>query len=281
MPLSIDDRPAASFDNFEVWSDLRHGRRIEELTGFRRALLFAELSHLVYWGDSEVRRISGHIGIEPTRYLDRDGAQTYVFESDADCIVACRGTEGNDWNDIKADLKAMLVVAETVGKVHMGFKTEADDIWPELRETLADCSKTLWFTGHSLGAAMAQIYAGRCMVEPQLTDARALYTYGGPRVGTGRYINHVKIDHERWVNNNDIVTRVPPPWFGYRHSGREIYINSLGRIRDTRGFARFKDRVSGFWNGLFKGRIDPFMDHLMPDYIRTIQEAVRAEEETA
>ena len=277
MPLPNDKRPATSFDNFEVWSDLNDGRRVADLTRLRRALLFAELSHLVYWGESEVKRISGHIGIEPTRYLDRDGAQTYVFETESDCLVTCRGTEGNDWNDIKADLKAMLVVAETVGKVHMGFKTEADDIWPLLREAMVENTKTLWFAGHSLGAAMAQIYAGRCAVDPDLSNPQALFTFGSPRVGTSRYINHVKIDHERWVNNNDIVTRVPPPWFGYRHSGREIYVDSKSRIRDTRGYARFKDRASGFWKGLLKGRIDPFMDHLMPDYIRAIQDAVRDE----
>ncbi len=278
MPLPHDDRAATEFDGFEVWSDLRGDHGIEDLSPMRRALLFAELSHLVYWRDSEVRRICAHIGIEPRRYLDRDGAQTYVFESDVDCIVACRGTEGNDWNDIKADLKALLVVAETVGKVHLGFKEEADDIWPQLMDTLADNTKALWFTGHSLGAAMAQIYAGRCAVADIPSNPRALYTYGSPRVGTKRYINHVRLDHERWVHNNDLVTRVPPPWFGYRHGGREIYIDSMGRIRQTKGFARFKDRAAGFWKGLFKGRIDPLMDHLMPGYIEAIQSAIRTEE---
>ena len=119
---------------------------------------------------------------------------------------------------------------------------------------------------------------GAAWGNPELPDPVALYTYGSPRVGTGRFINHVKIDHERWVNNNDIVARVPPPWFGYRHSGQEKYIDSQGQICEKRGFARFKDRAAGFWKGLFKGRIDPFMDHLMPDYILAIQGALRSEE---
>lgn len=278
MPLPEDDREPAEFDDFEVWSDLRGGAAIESLSPLRRSLLFAELSHLVYWRDSEVRRICAHIDIEPAHYLDHDGAQTYILETPHDCVVACRGTEGNEWNDIRADLKAFLVLAETVGKVHEGFKTEADDIWPELEKILTANRKTLWFTGHSLGAAMAQIYAGRCAVSDIESMPRALYTYGSPRVGNREYINHVELDYTRWVNNNDLVTRVPPPIFGYRHTGREIYIDSKGRIRDVVGFARFRDRCAGFWKGLFRGRIDPFMDHLMPGYVLPIQNAIAAVE---
>ena len=79
-----------------------------------------------------------------------------------DLVIACRGTQPNQWNDVKADLKAIPVIAETVGRVHRGFKKEVDDLWPMVREDLlrkVNLSKTVWFTGHSLGAAMATIMA--------------------------------------------------------------------------------------------------------------------------
>jgi triacylglycerol lipase len=74
------------------------------------------------------------------------------------------GTEPNEWNDIKADVNAWTVLAESVGRVHRGFKEEVDTLWPLMEAALAENNKTTWFTGHSLGAAMAAICAGRCML---------------------------------------------------------------------------------------------------------------------
>lgn len=273
MPLPGDDREPAIFDKQEVWADL-HGKKVRDLKHIHRSLLFAELSNLVYWGEDEVKRIADHIGLSIAHYIDRDGAQAYIFETEEDAIVACRGTEGSDWNDIKADLKALLVIAETIGKVHSGFKKEADDLWPDLEKLLASNKKTLWFTGHSLGGAIAQICAGRCKVSKIESNPRAVFSYGSPRVGNKRYINHVPVPHTRWVNNNDIVTRVPPPFVGYRHNGVEFYIDGNGDIRDRSGFSRVKDRTKAFWSGLRKGRIDPVQDHLMPEYIGAIQNAI-------
>ena len=53
-------------------------------------------------------------------------------------VVVCRGTEPNDWNDIRADLDLATVMAETVGRVHRGFKREVDDLWPRLEQALVN-----------------------------------------------------------------------------------------------------------------------------------------------
>jgi len=55
-------------------------------------------------------------------------------------------------------------LAETVGRVHGGFKQEVDDLWPDIERHLADNTPALWFAGHSLGGAMATICAGRCKI---------------------------------------------------------------------------------------------------------------------
>ena len=36
-----------------------------------------------------------------------------------DLVIACRGTQPTEFNDIKADLNAVPVVAETVSRVHI------------------------------------------------------------------------------------------------------------------------------------------------------------------
>jgi len=39
-----------------------------------------------------------------------------------------------EFNDIKADLRALPIMAETIGRVHKGFKKEVDELWPMMLE---------------------------------------------------------------------------------------------------------------------------------------------------
>lgn len=254
-----------AFPEIVIYSEL-YGQ-IASMGAARRSLLFAELSNIAYFREPVAVELVGRIGLSESRYFDRGGAQAYVFENDTDCIVTCRGTEPREWNDIKADLDATRVAAETIGRVHRGFKAEVDDLWPLLEDVLVQNTKTLWFCGHSLGGAMAAICAGRCKLSHIRSNPQGFYTYGSPRVGNKRYIHHVELDFTRWVNNNDLVTRVPPAWMGYRHTGNEMYLNAYGKVRKITGWQRTKDLWRGFWMGLKKGTIDNFADHSIDFYI--------------
>lgn len=248
--------------------------KIENIGLLERSLLFAELSNLAYFPEHRTRNLVAELGYPHCEFIDRDGSQAYILENDQDCIVVCRGTEPNEWNDIKADIDVVSVVAETIGRVHRGFKTEVDDLWPVLENKLVKNQKSLWFCGHSLGGAMAAICAGRCYLSHIPSIPQGLFTYGSPRVGNARYVNHVKLDYFRWVNNNDIVTHVPPAWMGYRHTGQELYINAYGRVREMTGWQRTKDRWRGFVMGVKKGRIDNFSDHSMDLYVKAIHDGL-------
>jgi triacylglycerol lipase len=251
---------------------------IEELSFLRRSLLLAELSQICYLSRAEAGRLAFKIGFPEIRYYDRDGAQSYIFGNDCDRVVVCRGTEPNDWNDIRADLDLATVIAETAGRVHRGFKREVDDLWPRLEQALKNNHLPLWFTGHSLGGAMATICASRCQLSYIKSNPRSLYTYGSPRVGNRQYINFVSYEAYRWVNNNDIVTRVPPWWLGYRHKGQEMYLDSRGEIQRLTTIQRMKDRWRGFLGGLAKWEFDHFTDHSITRYVEYIQRAVEREE---
>ena len=98
---------------------------IGELSFLRRSLLFAELAMFTYNDESEAARAAELAGFPDATFSDRDGSQAFRFRNEHDCIIACRGTEPNEWNDIRADANAASVLAETVGKVHRGFKQEA------------------------------------------------------------------------------------------------------------------------------------------------------------
>ena len=252
---------------------------IEQMSLLRQSLLFAELSYISYLPRGEAGQLANRMGLPSIRFYDRDGAQAYVFANDHDTVVVCRGTEPSEWNDIQADLDAVTAVAETVGHVHRGFKREVDDLWPRLEQALINNEQVLWFAGHSLGGAMAAICAGRCKLSHIPSNPAGLFTYGSPRVGDRRYVNHVRLNYYRWVNNNDIVSRVPPTWLGYRHAGTEIYLDHQSRIRHLRGWRRFLDCCRGFFQGLTQFRIDPFSDHNLVGYIEGVWRAVEQEEQ--
>ncbi|NOY72778.1 MAG: lipase family protein [Gammaproteobacteria bacterium] len=264
--------PNDSQGEFVIHSVL--GKSIKGLGRLRQSLLFAELANIAYLPLEQVTRFAQPLGFNEIELFNRDGSQAYLFSNHTDAVIVCRGTEPNDWNDIKADVDAVSVVAETVGRVHRGFKKEVDDLWPELEKTLVSNNKTLWFAGHSLGGAMATICAGRCFLSHIPSMPHSLYTYGSPRVGNQRYINYCDLDHIRWVNNNDIVTRSPPVLFGYRHTGTEFYLDSHGHLRKVDGWQRTKDRCRGLLGGLRNWKIDYFSDHLMDDYIKAIHNMV-------
>jgi len=263
-------------DDFDVKSVVDGG--IANLSFLRRGLLFAELSTIAYMKPTEIEKCVRRLGFDHFEFFERDGSQAYWFTNEHDSVISCRGTEPNEWNDIKADAYAVTAIAETVGRVHRGFKQEVDDLWPRIEKVLADNTKTQWFTGHSLGGAMATICGGRCKLSHINTVPEEIHTFGSPRVGNKRYINYTVLKLFRWVNNNDIVTRVPPPWMGYRHTGEEKYLDRNGNLSDVKGWKRSADRLRGFLRGLGKLQIDQFSDHSMMYYIDYICKNIEREE---
>lgn len=259
-----------------VHSDVRGP--IRELSFLRRALLFAELSMISYNDEAEATVAASMAGFPDVTFYDRDGSQAFRFRNEHDCVIACRGTEPNEWNDIKADANAAAVLGETAGKVHRGFKREVDDLWPMLETALITNTQPLWFCGHSLGGAMATICAGRCFLSHINSNPEQLFTFGSPRVGNKAYINFVRLEHFRFVNNNDIVTRVPPVWFGYTHAGREVYFDRFGEIAKLGLIMKRRDRWRGFFGAITKWKIDHFADHSVHRYINCVLRALRADE---
>ena len=250
---------------------------ISDLNFLERSLLFAKLSSIAYNKPKEAKKQAKELGFTTVEFYELDGAQAYRFQNKIDMVIACRGTQPNEFNDIKADLKAIPVVSETVSRVHQGFKAEVDELWPMVLEDItrkANNDKTLWFTGHSLGAAMTTIMASRCHHDPKIPNPEEVYTFGSPRVGWKKYCDSLCVSHHRWVNNNDIVTRVPLAIMGYRHHGTEHYMNAYGMERKLTTFQRMKDRWRGMWMGIKTGSIDNFSDHSMVNYIGNLEKNI-------
>ncbi len=246
---------------------------ISEMTFKERSLLFAKLAKISYFNADEAKSQAKKLKFTTTEFYNKDGAQAYRFQNKDDLVIACRGTQPTEWNDIKADLRAMPVVAETVSRVHKGFKLEVDELWPMVLEDLqrkTNQNKKIWFCGHSLGAAMATIMASRCHLYEDIAPVEELYTYGSPRVGWKKYCRSLGVTHHRWRNNNDIVTKVPFKIMGYAHDGKLHYITNDIKM----GKPGIRDWWNGIWQGLKKGRLDSIGDHDIQAYHDNIDKAL-------
>ncbi len=246
--------------------------------------------------------------------------------------VAFRGTEKkvSDW---LTDADAMpTILGEKVQiegreprKVHSGFwtalkvntdsdgKTALDHVKAILAENgNGEDGKPLplFFTGHSLGGALALLTT----VEIAREAYGACYTYGAPRVANYEFFENVKTPVFRVVNSTDIVPRVPPiaigwvklvqglAWLtvmlgpisrlldklanvldrlkGYRHYGDQRYLTDVksGRFSDVKLLPNPPaiDRIMWMGQQLFQNWFSPVKSHGMNIYRHKLRHLANA-----
>ena len=225
---------------------------------------FAKMANIAY-KDLEAKIEYMGLGYDDSLFIEHDGAQCHIVWNKKEVALCFRGTEPDEFSDILADLNAIPRKSMTDGWVHSGFRGELDKLWDRIvAELEVHRSKVLYICGHSLGAAMATLCASR--MEDKVEE---LYTFGSPRVGTRGFVKNAHVTHWRFVNNNDIVTRVPLALMGYKHHGNLCYINHYGKIRKMTVWQRMKDKFRGYRDGLLDGA----KDHSMTNYVNyTIKE---------
>ena len=188
----------------------------------------SELSRLVY------RRDPGQAGWrEPSRgeILDREGLRerqtfrhggmfAFLVESAPGAarpfaVLVFRGSSGRLDNWL-SNFDTWPRPWPTGGRVHGGFKDALLGFWPQILDALRAVEQPVFYTGHSLGAALATLAAS-------LRAPRAVYTFGSPRVGDARFARLMgAVPVYRIAAARDVVTQIPPAGFpfGYRHVGQ-------------------------------------------------------------
>lgn len=257
----------------DIHSKPLDGKKISDLTFLERALLFAELSNIAYEPLDDVLKMATALGFTTVEFYQNDDAEAYRLQTRDDLVIVCRGTEANE-NDIWTDMRVWPTKTPW-GRVHTGFHEEVTDLWANICEDLkrsTNRDKNFYITGHSLGAGMATLMTRRCESEDALPNPVELFTYGSPRAGWRQYIDTITTVHHRFVNNNDIICRLPTAFMGYKHHGVEHYITYKGVIvKDSTGLGRIWDGIKGFGKALLKLRFDLITDHLMQHYIDNIR----------
>lgn len=171
--------------------------------------------------------------------IEKGTTQVFLFKGEQLLIVAFRGTEQlpEDWiTDAKmSPIQRPWDVTDPAIFVHKGFHGALDLVWPELRPHLLASSHPVWFTGHSLGGALAVLAAYRLAhCEGDLIPTvGGVYTFGQPRVGNSELANSCSAQLSqrifRYVNSSDIVPLVPPSKpVEYVHFGQVRYFDASG-----------------------------------------------------
>ena len=224
--------------------------------------LMAQLASNAYLDGKEAKPKMKELGFTGHKFFENDGAQCHAVWNKEMYVLCFRGTEPDEISDVLADLNAIPRGAMTHGWVHSGFRGELDKLWEDVVEHLnKHQGKKLYITGHSLGAAMATLATSRI---EEFRKIEQLTTFGSPRVGTRKFVKNIQTPHMRFVNNNDIVTKVPLWIMGYKHHGVLQYINFYGNIRKLTTWQAIKDK----WRGYKSGLLDGAMDHGMDNYVR-------------
>ena len=177
----------------------------------------ADASLLSYWPPEAARQIFNDQAHLDSVAIQRLDTQAYVVSNHAFTLVAFRGTQPDSLIDILSDARIALKPWDVRGeRVHEGFMGALDVVWDDIVAALTPLAdRPVWFTGHSLGAALATLCIAR-------HTPRAVYTFGSPLVGNRAFGETLKgVPIFRVVDDIDGVTMVPPPILGYLHVGEE------------------------------------------------------------
>lgn len=202
------------------------------------ALWLAEFSRLIYRHDIE----ESPQPPQPGRgsYLARvPGWRQHRFFLCADTdtqamLLTCGPGATPDWavlvfrgTDSPRDHRTNLILglqflSRQIG-VHLGFQRALDSVWDEVEGELARLTCPVFYTGHSLGGALATLAASR-------RAPRATYTFGSPRVGNRAFARSMADARiYRVVDAIDLVASVPPGLLGFRHVGQAIHLKAPPR----------------------------------------------------
>lgn len=208
----------------------------------------ADAAFLAYRTKAEITRALAAAGLALVAFESGKSTQCYVARGKGFAIVVFRGTDIRSYEDVIADLKFLPVPWGSGGMAHQGFRDALEEVWAPLKKMLDGLRVPLFFTGHSLGAALATLAADR------YERAQAVYTYGSPRVGDADFAADYRLRTYRFVNNNDVVPKLPPKGGVFHHVGLLKYIDADGHIDDDPSlWERLKDGFRGLADALFDG----------------------------
>ncbi|MCB1094202.1 MAG: lipase family protein [Verrucomicrobiae bacterium] len=287
------------------WDCLLRPEKVVELTpvapdialggdGFclHTALQLAQLSHLVYVRDVNQRRqLACDAGMVETAAFSKWELHWSRFEIDNETpdtptVLCFRGS--CDLRHWVLNVSALLADWPRGGKVHFGFQQAYRKLKQSLLNELTERpTTTLITTGHSLGAALAQLAASDLDI-----PCCCVYTFGSPRPGNGDFRDALEAQSRvhRVVHGHDFVTQLPQHWkqlnqLAFVHPGQPVRISSDGTFDQSadvplptpeqmllQSLAAIKSTPS------LSRPVPALLDHAPAHYVRVLRECLHTQE---
>ncbi|MEU9405734.1 lipase family protein [Streptomyces sp. NPDC048281] len=227
------------------------------------------------WGFTAVR----HHETAFTPPFPLQDTQAYTMAGPHMVVTAFRGTEPVQIKDWLTDASTPPAPGPAgIGYVHYGFAEALASILPTVRaavQELRSDGQRVYFTGHSLGGALAMLAAARIALEEPKLAADGVYTFGQPRT-CDRLLaaacnKGLKDRVFRFVNNNDIVPTLPPEP-AFTHVAALRYLDHTGRLHTTvPALAKLTDKTAGLTADIFAPASDGIRDHFMTSYLTALE----------
>lgn len=198
-----------------------------------------------------------------------ESTQCVIVHNAEIIVVIFRGTEFhpkrilNAMLDTSVDMHAVMTkTPELGGFIHKGFLEKAQAIYSDIVNALAKIrtTQTIWFTGHSMGGALAILAAKLYAVRKQ-QSVNGIYTIGCPHVGDETFTTLYQLPLFCLINYQDPITRMPE-WGKVPHGllnsknyaaiGKAIFLNKTGELSyvDTRPSVISNLLQVGFTSGI-------------------------------
>jgi triacylglycerol lipase len=222
----------------------------------KNAVLLAQLSNAAYRTRIDAETIvRQQLGFTDSYWIDLTKQFPNVYAIGAGCdefaVIAFRGSQNaKDWmtnvNAAAARFSWFFEGAPETGGVHTGFAMAVRHSWYKIKNAVNFVSPlpvrppdsttlqpTLWLTGHSLGAALAVVCGAVLSMVNPVRLVNGIYTFGQPRIGLYNFCGHydqlLRLQTFRFVNNEDLVPRVPFRGWDYADLGCMIHFDNKGK----------------------------------------------------
>ncbi len=197
-------------------------------------------STLVYFSDDFIHKIAEEIGATDITIHQVDGIKFFYLKYRGETFVSFRGTEASLWLNWKRILNFIPKRSYGGRKAHRGFIMALEDC-QHLLPNLINNSKSVIFTGHSLGGALAILATERF--------GGTAITYASPQVFFREKVGN-QISYLGYRVIGDFVPHLPPTI---------LFL----------GWSRAKPE---FWAAYKSWFINPFGYHRLSTYITVMME---------
>jgi|GEM_PF-2557609 len=195
----------------------------------------------------------GFVNIIPYNYHDNDMHNNSFVLASKEILsngqpyhlvaVILRGTDSVEWN---GDFEIWQNIADLDRKTMYSFEKGKACVYQALKNYTQSMGTNvkLWITGHSRGAAVANLLGAELSNNREDTviaqkDNIFVYTYATPNVRLQSVINSENVNNIfNFVNSEDFVTKVPLVSWGYGKYGITTQYN-INTIKDISGFSKY------------------------------------------